>query len=130
MVNDLGSEEFIISCGFGKMEHKFLKELCKENNLPEPLNIYKEQSGKKVSQLLFSSEDFTGNVVNERLILFHNVSNDKIYDFIQEFKQSGLPKTMYAMVTEHNIHWTLADLLEHLVAERDNIAAKEKGING
>jgi|GEM_PF-3690077 hypothetical protein len=126
MVSDLSNEEFIISCGFGRMEHKFLKGLCLDNDLPEPLNIYKEQSEKKVSQLLFATDEFTGNVTRERLILFHNVSNDKIYDFIQNFKQSGLPSTMYAMVTEHNIHWPLNDLIDHLVAERDNIAKKEK----
>jgi hypothetical protein len=58
---------------------------------------------------------------DERVILFYNIPQNGVFFLINSFKQTDLPPPIYAVVTEHSINWSLNELLEHLVEERDKL---------
>ncbi len=54
----------------------------------------------------------------ERLVLFHNISDAGLRSLIQMFKAIEVPRPIFAVVTETSINWTLEQLMEHLVEEK------------
>ncbi|SHG26592.1 protein of unknown function [Desulfacinum infernum DSM 9756] len=56
---------------------------------------------------------------DEKIVLFYNIPQKGIFFLIQKFKDAGLPKPIFAVVTEHSIEWPFSKLAEHLVEERD-----------
>jgi hypothetical protein len=57
----------------------------------------------------------------EKVLLFHAVPEKGVRFLIHTFRQTSLPKPIYAMVTEHSINWPFAELLDHLVEERNRL---------
>ncbi len=62
---------------------------------------------------------------NEKVILFHDLPQKGVLFLIQVFKQTDLPRPIYAVVTEHSIEWPFNELLEHLIEERDRMEGKD-----
>ncbi|MHC1743483.1 MAG: DUF3783 domain-containing protein [Syntrophobacteraceae bacterium] len=58
---------------------------------------------------------------DEKVILFHAVPDKGVRFLMQVFRETKLPKPIYAVVTEHSIGWPFRELLEHLVEERNRM---------
>ncbi len=57
---------------------------------------------------------------DEKVLLFYNIPQKGVFLLMNVFKKEDLPRPIYAVVTEHSIQWPFAELLDHLVRERDN----------
>ena len=57
-------------------------------------------------------------------MLFYNIPQKGVLFLLNAFKQTDLPRPIYAVVTEHSINWPFDELLEHLVEERDRMEKK------
>ncbi|SMC21014.1 protein of unknown function [Desulfacinum hydrothermale DSM 13146] len=62
---------------------------------------------------------------DEKIVLFYNIPQKGIYFLIQKFKDAGLPKPIFAVVTEHSINWPFSELAEHLIAERNAVQSRQ-----
>lgn len=58
-------------------------------------------------------------VSDEKVLLFHAIPEKGVRFLMHTFRQSNLPRPIYAVVTEHSIGWRFRELLEHLVDERE-----------
>ena len=68
--------------------------------------------GDILRQGVIGTEEFD---CRERLVLFYNLSDVGVRSMIQVFKSLGIPKPIFAVVTETSITWTLQQLMEHLI---------------
>lgn len=60
----------------------------------------------------------------EKVVLFYNIPQKGVLYLMNLYKQTALPRPIYAVVTEHSIEWPFSDLLEHLVEERERFHAQ------
>jgi hypothetical protein len=61
----------------------------------------------------------------EKVVLFHGLPQQGVLFLINFFKQTDLPRPIYAVVTEHSINWPFNELLEHLVEERERMEKRD-----
>jgi hypothetical protein len=54
----------------------------------------------------------------ERLVLFYNLSEAGVRSLMRVFKSLEIPRPIFAIVTETSITWTLQQLMEHLIEEK------------
>ncbi len=56
------------------------------------------------------------------LIVFSGLEDNKLDEFLAEYKKMGIaPISLKAVVTIHNVNWTMYELAEELVRERISI---------
>jgi len=70
--------------------------------------------------------NYNNGLPEEKLILFNNFDENLLMKTIKEVR-SVVTGGILATVTPTSIEWTLEHLLDHLVKEREWIAAKQKG---
>ncbi len=75
-----------------------------------------EDENIKVSDVLVKTESI-GEPLDIKIVLLNGLSREEIYAFIENYKKLGLPKALFAMITQHSINWTLRDLIYHLIEE-------------
>lgn len=61
--------------------------------------------------------------VNEKAIVFNNMSSNKVNLFIEGLKKMRVARPLIAVVTEHSISWTFKELVENLSKERAALRA-------
>lgn len=102
-----------------------MDDFFQETGAPLVQAIEKDQGNLPIKDILFSDmrsdQEYS---CNEKVMLFFNVPAQTIHTIMREAKKRDLPKTIYAVVTKDSIEWTFADLLSHLVKERDFIQKK------
>lgn len=107
-------------------EKSRLDSLLKEIGAPPAATIDSFQGHLTLRQIIdtdFRSEKaFTSA---EKIILFYNIPQKGVFFLINTFKQTDLPRPIYAVVTEHSIEWPFSKLLEHLVSERTKAEKRE-----
>lgn len=61
------------------------------------------------------------------LIVFSGLKDNKLDEFLAEYKKMGIaPIGLKAVVTIHNVNWTMYELAEELVRERISIMCGKK----
>ena len=60
-------------------------------------------------------------VSDEKVLLFHAIPDKGVRFLLHTFRETDLPRPIYAVVTEHSIGWPFRELLEHLVEERNRM---------
>ncbi|MCU0588068.1 MAG: DUF3783 domain-containing protein [Syntrophobacteraceae bacterium] len=115
---------------YSAAEKTRLDEILKEIGAPPAVAIAPEQGRLKVGDIVQGrSSDGEPLTSEERVILFHEIPHKGILFLIDYFKQTGLPRPIYAVVTEHSIQWPFNELLEHLIEERDRMEGDPAGSN-
>lgn len=90
--------------------------------------IETEQGYLPVREILFAdNKSEQAYSCNEKIMLFYNVPAQTIHNLMKEAKQWNLPKPIYAIVTPQSIDWKFADLVDHLIKERDFIQQRIDG---
>jgi len=99
-----------------------LDAILDEIKAPPAVTVHDTQGHLPLRDIIHAHLD-GGQVFHcpEKIILFYNIPHKGVYLLLQVFKTSDLPKPIYAVVTEHSINWPFADLVKHLVAERDAV---------
>lgn len=121
-------KESIYVSGLGDIEFEVLKDVAKENGYFELIRIYSGHLDVKVKDLKnFLPED--KNIEKVRVILFENMDNKRVIQFINIFKNLKLPSAIFALVTEHNREWTFRKLVFHLLKEHTEMQNRAKQNN-
>jgi len=102
-------------------EKERLDNLLKGIGAPPAASIDSTQGHLSLREIIHTNAHGGDHLESkERVILFYNIPQKGVYFLIDTFKQAGLPRPIYAVVTEHSIEWPFSKLLSHLVSERDN----------
>ena len=104
-----------------------LDRLLEKTQAPPAFSIGKNQGHLRLREIIhtdaFSDEELKSD---EKVLLFYNIPRKGVSFLINMFKQSNLPRPIYAVVTEHSIEWPFSNLLEHLIEEREEIEKRHK----
>ncbi len=107
---------------YSEEEKNRLDGILKEIGAPPAVTVAPEQGRLKVGDIIDGKvSDGEPLVSDQKVILFHQVPQKGILFLINFFKQTNLPRPIYAVVTEHSIQWPFHELLEHLIEERDRM---------
>ena len=107
-------------------KEKQLMELCKqlgistrkikENDVNVSLSALAGISGVPV---MAQPEKAPHNYVMPELLIFSGLADGKLDEFLAEYRKKGIePVSLKAMITAHNISWTVYQLVSELVKER------------
>ena len=109
----------ILTFGFTTDEQKRIDESLVALGVPPTTRLKAEQGNVMLKDIIdmgmVGQQRFQ---CEERLVLFHNVSDTGLRSLIQMFKTIEVPRPIFAVVTETSITWTLEQLMEHLVEEK------------
>ena len=122
------SDELIYVWGYTAGEIEFLAALHKEHDFPPPRPIFEEQLDLTITEILAGGEGTTPKKQPPvRVILLPKKSTDaglKVY--LTAFKESGLPRPIFAAVTDSNEGWTFTYLVKHLMEEQAELLKRSK----
>lgn len=117
--------KYIYVAGFGDIEFDIIKLMGEENHFPQLVRIFENHLDVKIQDLKIKPEK-QGNITKIRVVLFENMDNKMIIEFINKFKNLKLPPSIFAIVTEHNKEWTFKELTSHLIKEHQEMHKNRK----
>jgi hypothetical protein len=107
---------------YSETEKNRLDGILKEIGAPPAVAIEPGQGRLKVGDIIEGKAPQGEPLVcDEKVILFHQIPQKGILFLIKFFKETDLPRPIYAVVTEHSVQWPFHELLEHLIEERDRM---------
>ena len=105
--------------GFTVEEDERIDALFEELGIPEAVRIEKNQGSVTLEDIIENGKSGDGELeCDERIILFHEISDKGVYTLMQAVKSIDVPKPIFAVVTEHSMHWTFEQLASHLLREK------------
>lgn len=109
---------------FSPKEMQAIQSVARLTGIRDIISIEANQLETCVKDILDSNmhtgEDFG---VNEKAIVFNNMSSNKVNLFIEGLKKMRVARPLIAVVTEHSINWTFKELVENLSKERAALRA-------
>ena len=114
--------------GFDKDEMALIDNLISKNSLPNYVVIQNSMMSMKVKDILkgIKIEIFSDKPIDERVILFNNLSDEELNISIKEISSVFNPRPVLAVITPTSIEWDVAYLIEHLVEEREWFKNRQK----
>lgn len=112
----------ILIYGFTEEEKRILENLVNMKKLPSYKVIEKKMCNMTINDIVngLKLEIFNvGNLPEEKVILFNNLSDIELDGAISSVRGVFSPSPILAVVTPTSIEWTFKDLLEHLIEERE-----------
>jgi hypothetical protein len=119
------SQPQLLVWNYSTGEKSKLDAILKEIGAPSAVTIVETQGFLTLREIIAGSR-CSGDVLNsaEKVVLFHGLPQQGVLFLINFFKQTDLPRPIYAVVTEHSINWPFNELLEHLVEERERMVKR------
>jgi len=109
----------ILTFGYTEEEQKRIDEYLSEIGVPPPTRLEKRHGSVVIGDILregaIGTEEFD---CPERLVLFYNLSEAGVRSLMRVFKSLEIPRPIFAIVTKTSITWTLQQLMEHLIEEK------------
>ena len=106
-------EARILVWNYTKEEVKRLNHTLEALYAPPATPIEKGQGHLTLKEIIDTGDHLDQEFHSERkLILFHEVSYDRVLSLVRSLRQANLPSSLFAVVTDHSIHFRLSDLLE------------------
>jgi len=120
---DYDSEDRVHIWGYSEEEMDRFRTFHETDDFPPPEAITPEQTGLTVGEILAGQTGTSpAQLPAVRTILLPARSTDRgIKAYLDGFKSTGLPRPMFAAVTDTNRGWRFTDLVEHLQEERSEI---------
>lgn len=119
----LDNNKIMLIYGFNEEEKESLQGMITDSELPNKREITSSMINMKIRDIVeglnietYEKQEF---MVNEKLILFNNFSDEEIEKTIDYIKHNFLFNPIFAVVTEMSNEWIFKDLLSHLVEERE-----------
>jgi len=109
----------IFTFGFTESESAAIDAALAALRVPAPTRLRPSQGDVRVTDIVERDADGSGSIASdERLVLFANLPGEAVGGLVDYFKTIGVPRPIYATVTETSAAWSLAELLEHLAEEK------------
>jgi hypothetical protein len=109
----------IFTFGFSADESAAIDAALAEVRVPPPTRLRPSQGDCRVGDIVERDADGTGCLAaDERVVLFARLPGEAVGGLVDYFRGIDVPRPIFATVTETSVTWTLAELLEHLAAER------------
>jgi hypothetical protein len=109
----------ILVFGFTDAEQARIDKRLSEIGVPPPTRLQKRHGSVVIGDILregaIGTEEFD---CQERLVLFSDLSDAGVGSLMKVFKSLEIPKPIFAVVTETSVAWTLRQLMEHLIEEK------------
>lgn len=121
----------VLVWNYGDAEIVAVRDFLGQLEAPALQVVYPGEAGCTVNDLLAGHEAVTDEVAadvsagNEKVMLFFNVEPRMVKLVMQQSRERELPRPIYAMVTDQNITWSFACLVEHLVEEHEFIRRRQ-----
>ncbi len=125
-MTEFQADELIYVWGYSANEIEYLKAFHEERGFPPPAPILEEQLSLTITDIF---EGHSGPTPTKqppvRIILLPKMSTDSgIKAYVTAFKEAGLPRPIFAAVTDTNETWTFATLAENLMEEQIEMRKK------
>lgn len=123
----------LLLCGFSSDERKsFLSLLRQESfeNMPVVI-VSNELSDKTLKTILELPENIGAMQASdmEKAVIMSGFMQRELHLLISSYRQSGLPRPLWATLTPVSENWTVSMLLKELAAEREAIQQARKKQN-
>jgi hypothetical protein len=127
-MTDFTTDEMIHVWGYSAPEIEALKRLHEEKGFPPPRPIFEEQLGLTIAEILAGGTGATPKKQPPvRVLLLPKKSTDAgIKAYLAAFRESGLPRPIFAAVTDTSEAWTFTYLVEHLMEEQAEVMKQMK----
>lgn len=123
-----GDRHALLVYGFDDKELMIVNALAKKLEIPEVIVIKTEIQENTIQAIIDGHTTINAllSPLNERAIIFNDLSDYDIHQFIGGYKATGLGRPIYAASTENSRKWTFKDWLAELQEERAEIAKQMK----
>lgn len=117
----LDNNKCILIYGFNEEEKAILHNIKKEEALPEYKTVSDTMTLMTLRNIIegIKLELVSKPLTEEKVIIFNNLSDNELDRAIKSIRSNLQTKPILAVVTPTSIDWTFADLLEHLIEERE-----------
>ena len=118
----------ILVCGFTPLEQENVMKLIDNIQLTDVPVIFATaaDTDKHLGELLTRPDQSERNsdYDNERAVIMSGITERELQQILASYKESGLPRPLWASLTPFSENWTLSALLDELKQER--IAMEKK----
>jgi len=118
----------ILVCGFTPLEQENVMKLIDNIQLTDVPVIFATaaDTDKHLGELLTRPDQSERNsdYDNERAVIMSGITERELQQILSSYKESGLPRPLWASLTPFSENWTLSALLDELKLER--IAMEKK----
>lgn len=114
----------ILIYGYDAQGQEILKKYANAQGIEALIVIENDMTHNTLDTLIHgqaTKADASDNLGSPAIIL-HAVSQAELNSIVHNYKQLGLPRCLFAMVTPTSIHWKFHDLMSDLLEERAMIA--------
>jgi hypothetical protein len=109
----------VYAFGFTQEEENRINARFAGLGIPEIVRIRKRQGSVTLREIIEEGKSGESEMeLDERIVLFNEVSERGVYALMQEIKSLDVPKPIFAVVTENSIGWTFEELASHLLQEK------------
>jgi len=123
----------ILVCGFTPLEQENVMKLIDNIQLTDVPVIFATaaDTDKHLGELLTRPDQSERNsdYDNERAVIMSGITERELQQILSSYKESGLPRPLWASLTPFSENWTLSALLDELKLERIAMEKnKQKGV--
>lgn len=124
----LENNKCILIYGFNEEEMALIHNIKDTEQLPEIKVITASMTSMTLRNIIdgIKLEVIGKTLPEEKVIIFNNLSDDELDRTIKNIRSNQQIRPILAVVTPTSIDWTFADLLEHLMEEREFFRNKGK----
>lgn len=119
----------VLAFGYDKQQLSLLNEYLEKFEVPEYIHVTKKMLGLSLEEILdgkIEGDEFE-KALQENALILSGFSGNLLNSFVHNFKDTNLPRPIFAVVTPTSIKWKFGDLIEELMLERA-MMAKQKHI--
>ena len=108
---------------YSEEEKTKIDQFLEEVKAPPAVSIRKDQGYLPLREIIHTDTSRDKEYeCDQKVVLFYNIPSKGISFLIDQSKQRNLPHPIYAAVTEHSINWSLNELIEDLISEKEAFA--------
>lgn len=115
----------VVATGFAGQEHTTVLDALQSVGLGGVPVCFargaqgRERIGNLISIVMTTGQGTTSDL--PRAVIVSGLTGGELHALISRYRESGLPRPLWATVTETSIEWLLSELLSELEAEREAI---------
>ena len=118
---DVLNNKRMLIYGLDDDEITLIEDLINKHILPNYVVIQKNMVSMKIKDILNGIKIKVGSakLINERIILFNNLSDEELSISIKKISTVFNPRPILAVITPTSIEWDITYLINHLIEERE-----------
>lgn len=122
-LNNVHNRSCIMVVNFNNKELNSIKNISRLIGLKDIITLDYKNGNSVIRNILEDNIANSGDTNNKnKVILFNNVSTQKINALLDNLKKIKINRPLSAMITDQTIEWTIDNLIINLVNERKAIS--------